>query len=249
MIISALGHFKRAAAASIEARVANGSGASSTRLVWPLALACGFLIFVTGSSIYLVVSAQTTGGLVNRALRAQTELSVLRATVRNAESGQRGYLLTGDARYLDDYREAVKRVGPAIADLKGTIIEPGQRRALAVIEPLVGRKFVELAETIRLYDAGQGAEALSLVRTGVGFDLMGEIQAAAREMRVNQARLLAARSSSSALVNGWLLAVNLIGLVFVILMAAVSVFVMHRLAEQETAYVTGTGRFCLYRVA
>jgi hypothetical protein len=53
----------RAASASIEARAAKESGASSARLVWPLPLACGFLIFVTGASIYLAITAQTTGAL------------------------------------------------------------------------------------------------------------------------------------------------------------------------------------------
>jgi signal transduction histidine kinase len=235
MIISALGHIKRAAAESIVARMAKGRGASNARWVWPLALACGVLIFITGSSIYLVVSAQTTSGLVNRALRVQTELAVLLATVRNAESGQRGYLLTDDARYLDVYRAAAKAIVPAVADLKTTIIDPGQRGALAAIEPLVERKFAELVETIRLHDAGQSAEALSLVRTGVGFGLMEDILAAASGMGENEARLLAARSSSSATVNGWLLAASLIGLVFVILMAVVSVVVIRR---QEMAYVT-----------
>lgn len=65
-------------------------------VAWPLALAGGFLIFVVGSSIYLVAASQSTSELVNLTLRIESELFGLLATVGGAESGQRGYLLTGD---------------------------------------------------------------------------------------------------------------------------------------------------------
>ena len=101
VIISAFGHVRRTAAASIWAKLEKAGGTPAAHLVWPLALACGVLAFVTGSSVYLVFSAQTTGELVRRALRVQNELTLVRATVRDAESGQRGYFLTGDPKYLD----------------------------------------------------------------------------------------------------------------------------------------------------
>src|ERR1700737_4987495 len=143
---------------------------SSLRSVWPLALACGFLIFVTGSSIYLVVSAQAAGELVNNTLQIKTKLFIMLSNVRSAESGQRGYLLTGDPKYLDTYRTGITATAPIIAELKGEITDPAQQKALAGLEPLIERKFVELGETIRLYDAGQSAESLALVRSGVGLN-------------------------------------------------------------------------------
>jgi signal transduction histidine kinase len=240
MIISALANIKRVQEAFFKERPAQTDGSNtraSARLIWPLALTCGFLVFVTGATIYLVVSARRTEDLVKRALRIQTEISVMLGTVRGAESGQRGYLLTGNATYLDAYLEAAKAIEPAIADLRSTVIDPEQHRVLADVEPLVGRKFAELAETIRLYDDGDRAGSLALVQSGIGYDLTEKIRAAARALTENEQRILAARSSSSAKVNGWLLDVSLIGLIFVLGIAVVSIVFMRRLAEQESAYV------------
>jgi signal transduction histidine kinase len=206
-------------------------------VAWPLALACGFLIFVVGSSIYLVAASQSTSELVNRTLRIESELFGLLATVGGAESGQRGYLLTGDPAYLDGYRVATKTVMPQFLDLKNEMIDNAQQKALAEMQPLVARKFAELAETIRLYDAGDRAASLALVRTGDGRDLMTEIRARTVKLMEGEQRLLIARSSVSASGGRWLLGVNLIGFALIIVLAAISLLVFRRLAEKELAYI------------
>jgi signal transduction histidine kinase len=206
-------------------------------VAWSLALACGFLIFVVGSSIYLVAASQSTSELVNRTLRIESDLFGLLATVGAGESGQRGYLLTGDPAYLDAYSAAANTVMPKIAELKNEMIDNAQQRALAEMEPLVARKFAELAETIRLYDAGDRAASLALVRTGVGRDLMTEIRARTVKLMEGEQRLLIARSSVSASGGRWLLGVNLIGFALIVVLAAISVLVIRRLAEKELAYI------------
>jgi signal transduction histidine kinase len=225
-------------AASIQQHAARRSGSSGARLIWPLVLACGFLIFVTGSSVFLVRSSQTTGELVNRALRVETKLWIVLNTVRLAESGQRGYLLTGDPDYLDVYRIARGEIWPAIADLKAAIIDPAQHEAVAEIAPLIERKFAELEETIRLHDAGRGEEALALVRTGVGRALMTEIRARSLHMLDAEQHILDLRSSNSSWVVEWLIAVNLLGLTLIIALSLVSILVMRRLAKTELIYVS-----------
>jgi signal transduction histidine kinase len=206
-------------------------------VAWPIALACGFLIFVIGSSIYLVAASQSTSELVNRALRIESELFGLLATVGAAESGQRGYLLIGDPAYLDAYSVAAETVMPKIAELKNETIDHAQQKALAEMEPFVARKFAELAETIRLYDAGHRAASLALVRTGDGRDLMTEIRARTVKLMEAEQGLLIARSSVSASRDRWLLGVNLIGFALIIVLATISVLVMRRMAEKELAYI------------
>ena len=233
MKIPAFDDFKRAVAMSTHAQATKRSARQGSRSVWPLALACGFLIFVTGSSIYLVVSAQAAGELVNNTLQIETKLFIMLSNVRSAESGQRGYLLTGDPKYLDTYRTGITATAPIIAELKGEITDPAQQKALAGLEPLIERKFAELGETIRLYDAGQSAESLALVRSGVGLNLMTEIRAMTEE----EHRLFSLQASNSALTNGWLLGVDLIGLILIIVLAVISILVMRRSVEKERAYV------------
>jgi hypothetical protein len=82
MKIPAFDDFKRAVPMSTHAQATKRSARQGSRSVWPLALACGFLIFVTGSSIYLVVSAQAAGELVNRTLQIETKLFIMLSNVR-----------------------------------------------------------------------------------------------------------------------------------------------------------------------
>jgi signal transduction histidine kinase len=203
----------------------------------PLALACGFLIFVVGSSIYLVATSQSTSELVNRTLRIESELFGLLATIGGAESGQRGYLLTGDPAYLDGYRVATKTVLPQFLDLKNEMIDNAQQKAPAEMQPFVARKFAELAETISLYDAGDDAASLALVHTGVGRDLMTEIRARTVKLMEGEQRLMISWSSISASGGRWLLGVNLIGFALIVVLAAISVLIVRRSAEKEFAYI------------
>ncbi len=204
---------------------------------WPLALICSFLIFVIGSSAYLVISSQFTGELVNRALRVQNKIAVVLATVRDAESGQRGYLLTGDSDYLDVYRTAADNVLTAIGDLDGAVVDQGQKTALAEMKTLVERKFDEMNGTIQLNSAGKSAAALAIVRTGVGRDLMTRVSALAAVMLETEQHILTVRASNSLLTSRLLLAVNLIGLGLVIALSMIFVLVMRRVTKKELAYL------------
>jgi signal transduction histidine kinase len=206
-------------------------------IAWPLVLTCGFLLFVTGSSIYLVVSSRSVSELVDRTLNIRRDLFVQLVNVIEAETGQRGYLLTGDPEYLDVYHIAASKTAPLLAALKSEMISKTDLSALAEMEPLVKRKFAELAETIRLYEAGNGVESQALIRSGVGRDLMTEIRAMTAKLLEGEQRLLSARQTNSESANRWLVAVNLVGLVLIIVLAVISILVLRRLAMKELAYM------------
>ncbi len=205
---------------------------------WPLALTCGFLIFVISSSIYLVLSSNSTSELVNRTLRIRGYLFILLASVDDAESGQRGYLLTGNPDYLDVYHIAANTIASKIADAKEEMIDGAQQNDFAALEPLLARRFAEMGESIRLYDAGNVAAALALMRTGVGRDLMTEIRTRIINLTEGERRLLAVRTSSLESAGRWLLAVNLIGLALIVGLAAISIVIMRRMAGNELAYTS-----------
>jgi signal transduction histidine kinase len=243
MLFNKNAHFgiKSPVAPQTRAQTPMGSRKPRTRslwrtIAWPLALTCGFLIFVTASSTYLVVSSQSANETVNHTLQVESKLLAMLSTVRDAESGQRGYLLTGNPKYLEIYRIAENAIGPAIADVKKTITDAAQQKALAEIQPLIERKFAELGETVRLYSSGDGAAALALVRSDIGFSLMSEIRARTINITEEERRLFSVRASKSASINGWLLAVNLIGFALIV-MAVLSILFIGRLAEKEIVYM------------
>ena len=111
-------------------------------------------------------------------------------TLLDAETGQRGYLLTGRQAYLEPYTAATSEVQSRLEALRlltsGTTDSQGD---LAELRTATQAKLDELAETIRLNDAGEHDTALRLVATGAGKQSMDRIRAiAARMARTEQAR-------------------------------------------------------------
>jgi PAS domain S-box-containing protein len=205
-------------------------------VAWPLLLACGFLIFVSASSIYLVVSSQSAGEQMNRALQLESRLWGIMAVVRVAESEQRGYLLTGDPAYLEVYGNTVAASTAAISNLRNAVAgDPMKQRVLAEIEPLMTRKFAELKETMRLHDAGDHVAALALVRTGIGRELMTQIRGASLRLMAEQEELVSQRTSNSASTNIWLLLCNLGGLALIVVLALIAVLAIRRASTKELA--------------
>lgn len=95
--------------------------------------------------------------------------------VINAETGQRGFLLTGDRRYLVPYKAATQQIW---ADFDRAELDAPTDEALAALEqarPLLERKFAELAKTIALRPHSF-TEALAVVRTDVGQELTEQIR-------------------------------------------------------------------------
>jgi PAS domain S-box-containing protein len=228
-------------ATAIQTSAADKPGLRS-KLAWPLLLACGFLIFVSASSIYLVISSQSSLEMMNRALLLENRLWGIIAVVRAAESEQRGYLLTGDPDYVEIYRDTIDAGVAAVADVKRAIVDnPVQQRALAELERLMQAKFEELREMMRLHDAGDQAAAVTLVRIGVGRALMTKIRVATFGLMDEQRRMVSLRTSNSVSANIWLLLVNLTGLALIVVLAVISVLVTRRAAGEELAQSESRG--------
>lgn len=102
--------------------------------------------------------------------------------VREAETGQRGYLLTADDRYLDPYRESSRIIGPALDRIGASTDRHGQGTASA-LRPLVAAKLAELRETIEFERTGHHGDAIATVRSDRGRSLMDRIRVIASRER------------------------------------------------------------------
>lgn len=142
-----------------------------------LLLAAGMaaLVAIIGTSIWLVDRTQTYTEEVVRARSLQSAAAELLATLQDAETGQRGYLLTGEESYLEPFNDAKSQYEGQVARLtQATQDLPVDRGRVAQLTPLVKRKLGELQETVDLARAGRSADALALVRTNRGKALMDE---------------------------------------------------------------------------
>ena len=141
-------------------------------------------------------------GRVAQALEVNKEIEGLLASLHESESLQRGHLLTGSDRYLDDYKKAAKGVTAHLARLQSLIEDPGQKRRLEAILPLISERLDRFEEgsKIRIEKGLEGAA--EYVNTGVGQNLMSQIWSGASALSEGENALLAARQKQSRTSTG-----------------------------------------------
>lgn len=121
------------------------------------------------------------------------------STMQDAETGQRGYLLTGNERYLEPYDAAADAAVVRLDALaRLTADNPVQQANILQFKQHLGAKLAELRETIDLRRTQGPAAALALVATDRGKIEMDAIRAQARIMRDEEQRLRELRLAEMA---------------------------------------------------
>ena len=127
-------------------------------------------------------SADRLDGLGEMA-QARMSIQQLERDLLDAETGQRGYLLTQRKEYLEPYQEALKNVDESFKFLdKHYGNEPAARRVLLEIRAQVDTKLSELALTIGLNDEGKTAAMNEVVMSGIGKQHMDRIRSLTGEL-------------------------------------------------------------------
>ncbi len=137
---------------------------------------------------------------VTHSLFVVEQLQQIRIDITLAESGQRGYLLTGEEKYLEPYQAGVDRVGKDMEKLHDLMLDnPRQREAILRLAPLVAARLSELSEGIEIRKQSglqAGVEAVAYGNTGGKW--MGQIGEQISEMRHSEAELLSARLEAAS---------------------------------------------------
>ena len=153
-------------------------GSGTDLLIW-LGLVAAILFFVaTGAAAYLnFQTLKSDSALVVRSGDTLTALEDVLSTVKDAETGQRGYLLTDKDTYLGPYNTAVKEIGSRLDALQRlTLDNPAQQDRLGSLKQHVGAKLEELKRTIDLRRAQGQAAAIAEVQTDRGKQDMDAIR-------------------------------------------------------------------------
>lgn len=148
------------------------------------------------------------------------ELRNVSRSAVNAETGQRGYLITLDRRYLGPYHLGREQYRPSIdrlRELLGDEITPRQRDLLDEIENLADAKFSEIDQSLGLIAQGDLIAARRLVLTDEGQESMERLRLAVRELEDIERGVLLAASSDAARAEGRVLPL-LFGLLVLILL-------------------------------
>ncbi len=157
-------------------------------------LACAITIVLAARAEFRFRAQET------QAFRAIQALDGMIIYGLNAETGQRGFLLTGDESYLAPYERGVgefRNAASAYRELMGDTMTPLQAAQLAELERLSGVKVAELSSTTKLLRSGHRDEAMKLVNTGAGKNAMDQIREVAA-LLVAEERTILAGSGSEA---------------------------------------------------
>lgn len=152
------------------------------------AVACwvGLALLVTvGIASYLTTTTliQTTEARAHLRI-SLSDLNEILSVVIDAETGQRGYLLTGDESYLEPYETAANVVDAKMDGLESLLqYSPGQQPKVEAVRGLVTTKLAELRETIELMRSKGIESALQVVRTDSGKRSMDAIRRVVAEIK------------------------------------------------------------------
>jgi signal transduction histidine kinase len=198
------------------------------------------LLVVAGVVTYgRLVELREANRWVEHTLTVQTSLAQALSLVTDAETGQRGFLLTGQTSYLEPYDAAVTRLPPQLERIRRlTSDNPGQQARVDALERLSRQKLAELSATVATRERGNSREALRVVLSGEGKRVMDEIRATVDAMHAEEAQLLTDRVEAEARHGGraTLTIVSSLALALVLITAAVlTLGAVERARDRERA--------------
>jgi len=204
----------------------------------PPLLLIGFLIGL----FFLAAAGQSRLNAANERVHdsqlRQQALSEFIALISDAESGERGYLLTGESSYLQPYIDAVAKVEAALDQVHEAYGGNDDSPEFHELRILTGKKLGELEDALALFKRRGTAPAVNVVRTDVGKRTMDEISKIIGNMRVAEARELSAATAqwqTDFRVSRWVSAAGVILNISLVLLATRLVYGdMRRRARQAT---------------
>lgn len=159
----------------------NQSANPNRNIVVVLVVALTLLIVIAFVSLASTDRFARSTKTVNRAEHIRELIASLQGTLADAETGERGYLLSGERRNLEPYNNALPRVDPLLRELRRVLADDAndavQRRRLDGLAPLVATRLELLKASIALRET-QGADAaVRALRSGAeGKQIMDEIR-------------------------------------------------------------------------
>ncbi|MHC2019936.1 CHASE3 domain-containing protein [Methylobacterium sp. CM6247] len=136
--------------------------------------------------------------------RVLTTLKDLAIALRDAETGQRGYVLTGNDEYLAPYGAARDRIGVLQGEMQRlTGDNPVQQQRLRDLSPVIQHKLEELAQTVQARRDSGLETALRIVSTDAGRAYMKDAEAALATMLADEETLLAERLAQNDARAKW----------------------------------------------
>jgi len=165
-----------------------------------IALAAAFVVLAATvlGTLFVFQSQQRAQALVVHTLRVEEQLSTVFSHLQDAETGERGFIITRDPKYLQPYFNGTRQLFSEIDALRASVADNPRQRVLAdrfaaYAKARVDRLTLGINETRNgRYDAAAG-----IVRAGVSKELMDRAREVIAAMKAEETRLLAERTAGA----------------------------------------------------
>jgi PAS domain S-box-containing protein len=167
--------------------------------------------------------------LVLQTERVLEKLARTRTGIVDAETGQRGFIITNLERYLEPYRTGAVAAQEALAELRRlTVDNPAQQTRLDRLEPLIQERLQMLAETIQLRrDVGFDAATRNIL-THRGKATMDAIRGVISDMEAEERRLLIGRDRERQMDASMTIATVALGVLLSTFIAGLAIIMLRR---------------------
>jgi signal transduction histidine kinase len=168
------------------------------RVVIGFVLALGIITLLAIYSFLSIQRLIQTAQLLSHGSRVINNSEQLLVITTDLETGQRGYIITGDKSYLDPYRDAVQKLEKHLAQLDSITRDyPEQNNRIDTLTDLIRRR-AERAERTIAARAQSFEAAQALVLTGEGKILMGKIRGLIHRIQEEERRIFREQNTVSA---------------------------------------------------
>lgn len=177
-------------------------------------------------------------------------LETFLSTLKDAETGQRGFILTEKDEYLEPYYDGVRRVTGQLDQLKELVSDnPEQMVQVLELKGVTERKLMELERSIALARQKERAQALALVRSDSGQVLMAGIRRSVSDLQ-NEERALLERRAAESRESYRIAVVSIVlpAILGVILVGCLTYLIQRRLTERKMAALLLADQRERYRV-
>ncbi len=180
------------------------------------------LLMIGAASVGLDIKSRHDSALVDHSLQVLQKTSDLRLLLRDAESTARGFMVTNSAILHGEFDQDTHKIPSAAAHLLHAVDDnPAQGELLRNITPLISRRIDIVGDAVRLHASGDAAGLKTLLSRTEGPAAMATIFAALDRFTDEEKRLLALRTATSRNTGALLLAIDLAGVMVVLLIALV----------------------------
>jgi PAS domain S-box-containing protein len=157
------------------------------------------------------------------------ELDAILADLINEETGQRGYIITGDDSYLQAYSFSLQRLQRDIGEVRGlTVDNAAQQRSLSHLDPLLATRLLQLQQGVAARQKQGMTAAVSAAKTGGGQQTMDQARTLIAGMQREEQRLLGERLEKVSTSSRWAKVLIVVGDVMAFFFLLAAALIVHQ---------------------